>query len=182
MDDRAGTLVRQPAVDPVTQLHRGDAARHGGANAIFGRNRERRAQAARGADYILTPDWLRAKAAVEFGLHSERVLAFPMEGRMANEWEATLDYGQVKMGIGLGPLDRLLLFIGPLEHAAGVDLLLESLPVQLQRAGNVRTGLRRGGQPLRPAAPSRPPTGCRRLCAHPGARGRLAGNEADAVG
>jgi glycogen(starch) synthase len=61
-----------------------------------------------------------------------------MEGRMPNEWEAPLDVGRVKMDIGFGPLDRLLLFIGPLEHAAGVDLLVEALPTLLHRAGNVR--------------------------------------------
>src|SRR2546427_2645305 len=32
------------------------------------------------------------------------------------------------------PLDRLLLFVGTLEHATGVDLLLEALPVLLQRS------------------------------------------------
>jgi glycogen(starch) synthase len=61
-----------------------------------------------------------------------------MEGRMPNEWEAALDCGQVKMGIGFGPLDRLLLFVGPLEHVAGVDLLLEALPVLLRRTPSLR--------------------------------------------
>jgi glycosyltransferase involved in cell wall biosynthesis len=36
------------------------------------------------------------------------------------------------------PLDRLLLFVGPLEHAGGADLLVEALPVLLRRAGNLR--------------------------------------------
>src|SRR5262249_39024764 len=74
----------------------------------------------------------------ELGLHAGRVFAFPMEGRLPNEWECPLDYGKVKMEIGVGPLDRLLLFVGPLEHAAGTDLLLEALPVLLQRAHNLR--------------------------------------------
>ena len=78
---------------------------------------------------MLTPDWLRERAVGELGLDGERVHAFPMEGRLPNEWEAPLDFGQVKMGIGVGPLDRLILFVGPLEHAAGVDILLEALPV-----------------------------------------------------
>jgi glycosyltransferase involved in cell wall biosynthesis len=67
-----------------------------------------------------------------------RVRSFPMEGRMPDEWECALDYGQVKMEVGVGPLDRLLLFVGPLEHAAGVDLLVEALPPLLSRAGNAR--------------------------------------------
>ena len=67
-----------------------------------------------------------------------RVAAFPMEGRLPNEWECPLDYGEVKREIGVGPIDRLLLFVGPLEHAAGVDVLLEALPVLLQRYHNLR--------------------------------------------
>jgi glycogen(starch) synthase len=60
---------------------------------------------------------------------------------MPNEWEAPLDFGKVKMGIGFGPLDRMAIFIGPLEHAAGVDLLIDALPVMLQRAGDFRIAL-----------------------------------------
>jgi glycosyltransferase involved in cell wall biosynthesis len=90
------------------------------------------------ADCVLTPEWLRDQAIAELGLDGPRVRAFPMEGRVPNEWEAPLDYGQVKGEIGVGPLDRLLLFVGPLDHAAGVDLLLEALPVLLQRAPNLR--------------------------------------------
>jgi glycogen(starch) synthase len=93
---------------------------------------------ARAAACVLTPDWLRDKAAQQLGLDNGRVRAFPMEGRMANEWEAPLDFGQVKMGIGIGPLDRLIVYVGPLDHAAGADLLLEALPVLLRRSGNLR--------------------------------------------
>jgi glycogen(starch) synthase len=92
----------------------------------------------RTVDCLLTPNWLRERAMAEFGLDTGRVHAFPMEGRLANEWECPLDHGQVKGEIGVGPLDRLILFVGPLEHAAGVDLLIEALPVVLQRAHNVR--------------------------------------------
>ena len=90
------------------------------------------------ADCILMPPWLRDRAIKELAIDSRRVYAFPMEGRLPNEWEAPLDHGQAKMEIGIGPLDRLLLFVGPLEYAAGVDLLIEALPVILNRAGNVR--------------------------------------------
>jgi glycogen(starch) synthase len=95
-------------------------------------------EAAHAADCTLTPDWLRERAAAELGIDAERVRAFPMEGRLPNEWERPLDYGQVKGEIGVGPLDQLILYVGPLEHAAGVDLLLEALPVLLRRAGNLR--------------------------------------------
>jgi glycogen(starch) synthase len=95
-------------------------------------------EAAHAADYTLTPDWLREQAGLELGIDAGRVRAFPMEGRLPNEWERPLDYGQIKGEIGVGPFDRLLLFVGPLEHAAGVDLLLEALPVLLRRAGNLR--------------------------------------------
>lgn len=90
------------------------------------------------ATCILTPPWLRDRAIKDLDLDNRRVFAFPMEGRLPNAWEAPLDHGHAKMEIGFGPLDRLVLFVGPLEYGAGVDLLLEALPVLLNRAGNVR--------------------------------------------
>src|SRR5262249_23279848 len=95
-------------------------------------------EVARTSACVLTPHWLRDRAVEELGLDAGRVRAFPMEGRVPNEWEAPIDLGQVKKEVGFGPPDRLILFVGPLEHAAGVDLLLEALPVLLQRAGNLR--------------------------------------------
>ncbi len=90
------------------------------------------------AHCVLTPHWLRDRAAAVLGLDNGRVRSFPMEGRMPNEWESPLDYGRVKAEIGLGPFDRLLFFVGPLEHGAGVDLLIEALPTVLRRAANAR--------------------------------------------
>jgi glycosyltransferase involved in cell wall biosynthesis len=87
---------------------------------------------------LLTPDWLRSRAIAELDVAPALVHAFALEGRMPNEWECHLDLGQVKSESGVGPLDRLVLFVGPLEHAAGVDLLVEAMPVLLQRAGNLR--------------------------------------------
>ncbi len=97
-------------------------------------------EAATAAEFVLTPDWLRERAAAALGVDAGRVRPFPMEGRLPDEWEAPLDYGHAKMEIGVGPLDRLILFVGPLEHAAGVDLLVEALPVLLQRAPQLRLG------------------------------------------
>ena len=57
---------------------------------------------------------------------------------MANEWETPLDFGKVKQAIGVGPVDRLILFVGPLEHAAGVDVLLEAMPTMVHRVPNLR--------------------------------------------
>lgn len=90
------------------------------------------------APLVLTPNWLREQALQNLSLEARRVRAFPMEGRLPNEWELPLDPGQVKMSIGFGPLDRLIVFVGPLEHAAGVDVLLDAMPTILHRAGNVR--------------------------------------------
>ena len=90
------------------------------------------------SDIVLTPSWLRPEAIAALGLDARRVHPFPMEGRLENEWERPLDYGRVKQDIGFGPLDRLMLFVGPLDHAAGVDILLEAMPVLLQRAPNLR--------------------------------------------
>jgi len=95
-------------------------------------------QLAHAVDCILTPDWLRERAITELGIDSECVHAFPMEARLPNEWSETLDYGQVKREFGIGPLDRVILYVGPLEHAAGVDLLVEALPVLHRRAPNLR--------------------------------------------
>lgn len=93
---------------------------------------------ARTAHCVLTPDWLRDRAIADLCLEDGRVRSFPMEGRLANEWETPLDYGQVKGEISLGPLDRLILYVGPLEHHAGVDLLMEALPTILRRTGDAR--------------------------------------------
>lgn len=99
-----------------------------------------------GAGCVLTADWLRERAAQTLGIEASCVHSFPMEGRLPNEWEAPLDQGQVKMGIGLGPLDRMALYVGPLEHAAGVDLLVDSLPVMMHRVNNFRIALVGTGQ------------------------------------
>jgi glycosyltransferase involved in cell wall biosynthesis len=104
------------------------------SNAIEQAERE----VAQKAALVLTPAWLREQAIHSLALDGTRVRAFPMEGRMPNEWEVPLDFGQVKMGIGFGPLDRLILCVGPLDHAAGVDVLLDAMPTILHRAGNVR--------------------------------------------
>jgi glycosyltransferase involved in cell wall biosynthesis len=93
---------------------------------------------AHAVDCILTPDWLREKVINEFCIDSANVHPFPMDARLPNEWELPLDYGQVKAEIGVGPLDRLMLFVGPLEGGAGPDLLIEALPVLLHRAPNLR--------------------------------------------
>jgi glycosyltransferase involved in cell wall biosynthesis len=93
---------------------------------------------ARATGCVLAPGWLRDRAVAELGLESGRVHPFAMEGRLPNAWESPLDVGHVKMGFGIGPLDRVALFVGPLEHAAGVDILLESLPVLLRRWSNLR--------------------------------------------
>jgi glycogen synthase len=105
---------------------------------------ERRVASA--ADLVLVPGWLREKAVKELRLDSAHVHGFAMEGHVPNEWDCDLDYGQIKRDIGFGPMDRLLLFIGPLEHAAGPDLLLEALPTLLQRAGDLRLAFAGAGE------------------------------------
>ncbi len=95
-------------------------------------------EVAQSARCLLVPHGLWSRAVEELGPDPARVHGFSMEGRPPDEWEAPLDVGQVKMGVGIGPLDRMLLYVGPLEHAAGVDLMVEALPVVLQRMHNVR--------------------------------------------
>jgi glycosyltransferase involved in cell wall biosynthesis len=124
----------------VLSLHTIEATRRGDqpGDAISKQIEKTERDAARKVGAVLTPGWLRERAITELGLDSSRAFAFAMEGRMPNEWEAPLDLGQVKMRYGVGPVDRLLLFVGPLEHAAGVDLLIEALPTVLRRYGNLR--------------------------------------------
>lgn len=93
---------------------------------------------AHGVDCLLTPEWLRSRAIHDFGLDGSVVHNFPMEARLPDEWEEALDFGHVKMSIGFGPLDQMLLFVGPLEHSAGVDLVVEALPTLLNRCPRVR--------------------------------------------
>jgi glycosyltransferase involved in cell wall biosynthesis len=133
----AAARVPLPRLLSLTSL---EATRRNGTppNALSRAIEEAERLIARTVGCVLTPDWLRDRARAELGLDESHLQAFPMEGRLANEWECPLDYGQVKGEIGVGPLDRLLLFIGPLEHAAGVDLLIEALPTALRRVGNLR--------------------------------------------
>ncbi len=137
MTGLAPRLGHQPAVLSLSSLE--STRRNGAPETELSRTiAEVEREAAQAADCILTPDWLRDQAIEELEVDGARVLAFPMEGRIANEWECRLDFGQVKKSIGLGPLDRMLLYVGPLEHAAGVDLLVEALPTILNRCNNVR--------------------------------------------
>jgi glycosyltransferase involved in cell wall biosynthesis len=137
-------LGRRPGDQPVIlSLSSIEATRRNGAppSDLSQAIEQAECAAARTAACVLTPDWLRDQAVADLGLDNACVHAFPMEGRLPNEWEMPLDYGHIKMDIGLGPLDRVMLFVGPLEHAAGVDLLLEALPPLLQRAANLRVVL-----------------------------------------
>jgi glycosyltransferase involved in cell wall biosynthesis len=98
------------------------------------------------ADVVLVPGWLRDQAIRELRIDAAHVHGFAMEGRLPNEWECSLDFGQVKKDIGLGPMDRLVVFIGPLDYAAGPDLILDALPVVLQRAPDVRVAFAGSGE------------------------------------
>jgi len=129
--------VRRPRILSLTSL---EATRRNGEppTALSRAIQEAERAVARSAACVLTPDWLREQAIAELGMDGVRVRSFPMEGRLANEWECPLDYGHAKSEIGVGPLDRLILYVGPLEHSAGVDLLVEAMPVLLRRSGNLR--------------------------------------------
>lgn len=90
------------------------------------------------ADCVLAPDWLVAQAAADLNVPGTRVHEFPMHGRAVDVWDCPLDEGAIKRDLGLGVFDRMLTFVGPLEWGAGVDLLIEALPVVLGRAGGAR--------------------------------------------
>jgi glycogen(starch) synthase len=136
----AGMASRTEGRPTILSLNSIEATRRNGTppDAISRAVEDAEREVARNAGCILTPSWLRERAIRELRIADEFVRAFPMEGRLPNEWEGPLDVGHVKMEIGFGPLDRMFLFIGPLEEAAGPDLLVDALPVLLQRHGNVR--------------------------------------------
>ncbi|HTU19825.1 MAG TPA: glycosyltransferase [Gemmataceae bacterium] len=137
MTGLAAARLRRPRILSLTSLEA--TRRNGTAPTPLSRAIEEAERSlSRGLRCVLTPDWLHERAIAELGMDGVRVLSFPMEGRVANEWEAPLDYGRVKGEIGVGPLDRLILYIGPLEHSAGVDLLVEALPPLLNRSRNAR--------------------------------------------
>ena len=89
------------------------------------------------ADCILAPEGIATKISAEFEAVKDRVHPFAMDGQ-SSPWDAPLDFGSVKKEAGIGPMDRMVLFVGPLEHAAGPDILIDALPVALQRAPNIR--------------------------------------------
>ncbi len=140
LHDWMAALGPRPACPAVLSLSSVEATRRNGTppTPLSLQIEEAEREAARAAACVLTPDWLKDRATTGLGLEGGRVVAFPMEGRGPNEWECPLDYGDVKREIHVGPVDRLLLFVGPLEHAAGVDVLLEAMPVLLGRYGNLR--------------------------------------------
>jgi glycosyltransferase involved in cell wall biosynthesis len=144
MSGLAAARLRRPRILSLTSL---EVTRRNGTppSPLSRAIQEAERAIARSVNYVLTPDWLREQAIAELGMDGVRVRSFPMEGRMPNEWESPLDFGQVKGEIGVGPLDRLVLYVGPLEHSAGVDLLVEALPTLLRRSGNLRLAFVGGG-------------------------------------
>ena len=93
---------------------------------------------ARGAECVIVPPGLREKALTVLGLDGARVHGFPMEGRPLDEWEMPCDLARAKVEIGLGASDRMLLFVGPLEWAAGPDLIVDALTTVVPRTADVR--------------------------------------------
>lgn len=136
MTGMGGWVGQRPTVLSLSSIEA--TRRTGPADAASQEIEDLEKQVARAAGCVLTSPWLRDRAISEFGLDANKVHPFAMEGRLPNEWEAPIDTGHVKMGYGVGPMDRMLLFIGPLEHVAGVDLLIEALPTLLRRYGNLR--------------------------------------------
>lgn len=130
-------LGTRPAILAMTSTER--ARQDGTPPAIHSEEIERvERETARAFECLLVPEWLRDNVLADFGVDGSAVHPFPMEGRPVDEWDAPLDYGVVKAQIGLHPLDRLLLFVGPLESAAGPDLIVDALPTVLSRTPNVR--------------------------------------------
>lgn len=130
-----GWVDQRPTVFSLTSIE-ATRTEYGGSPCLEIEQAER--TVAQGAGCVLMPHALRERALPILKIDAARVHASPMGAKLPNEWEAPLDYGQVKREIGLGPLDRMMLFVGPLEHASGVDLLIEALPHLLSRCNSLR--------------------------------------------
>ncbi len=136
----AGLALETAGVPSVLSLSSTETIRLGPSprNDLSQRIQSAEQAVARAADCVLVPEYLHAQALSELGLCEQRVIAFPLEGRFLDEWESPLDLGQVKCALGLEPLDRVFLFVGPLEWGAGPDLLVEALPPLLSRHPSCR--------------------------------------------
>ncbi len=102
---------------------------------------ERERAAARAASCILTPRWLRPRLIDGLGVDPSRVHGCPLDGRVSRDWDLPLDLAQVRSELELEPGERMALFVGPLERAAGIDLLFEALPALLAREPGLRLAL-----------------------------------------
>jgi glycosyltransferase involved in cell wall biosynthesis len=140
MPGQGSVVGSQPTILSLSSI---EAVRHEGAGTDEHSEliAEAERELAHKAHCVLAPDWLREKLIRRYELDHEKVRPFAMEGRLPNEWEAPLDFGQVKGEIHVGPLDRLLIFVGPLDHAAGPDLLIDAMPILLHRAPNLRLAI-----------------------------------------
>ena len=144
----AGSGLRRDDCAKICSLSSLETTRRNGTEptAASADIEEAERQVAGAADVVLVPGWLRDRAIRDLRIDGEHVFGFAMEGRLPNEWESPLDFGEVKREIHFGPLDRLVVFIGPLEYAAGPDLLLEALPVLLGRSPALRVAFAGGGE------------------------------------
>ncbi len=95
-------------------------------------------EAAASVECVLVPGPLRDQAVGGLGLNAAHVHALAGEEPADYEWDGPLDLGLVKQEVDCDPQSRLLLFIGPLEHGAGPDLLVEAMPALLAREPALR--------------------------------------------
>ncbi|HEY3320776.1 MAG TPA: glycosyltransferase [Planctomycetota bacterium] len=93
------------------------------------------------AECVLAPAWLRERISAEYGVDQARVREIALDGRVPNEWERPLDAAAARKEFGFEPNARVLSFIGPLEYAAGADLLVESWPTVVGRCPMARLAL-----------------------------------------
>ena len=111
------------------------------------------------------PDW---KASVVYN------------GVSIHRFDAEVDPGAVKMALGIGPVDPMVLFAGRLEWQKGPDLLVEAIPAVLRAARRQvrlprrRTDARPTGEP-RAATGRRPRRPVRRVPQRRGAHPALQG-------
>ena len=119
-----------PSAHTVADFIGGDATQWNASHRSVAGHPRVRSSIARGVRCVLTPDG-SASGPYRVGHGRRGDPPFPDGGPARQRMGMPARYGQVKGEIGVGPLDRLILYIGPLEHSAGVDLLVEALPAAL---------------------------------------------------
>ncbi len=137
MTSLAASLQDHPKVLAITStepLRRRDAPPNDESLAI----EEAERAALQNAPCVILPKELWTRAASDYPAVQERMRVFPMHGSGPDAPGAATHSESARSKIGVSAGDRLVVFIGPLEHASGPDLVVESMGIVIRRHPGVR--------------------------------------------